>query len=108
MESNEPITYKRYKDIWKNIMGFNDREDFELRFGNKLIIDDDMVIDDSGMRDPTFDLQLHLYLEEDRKVYYYLPKPKTHEDKIKDAHSWFLSAQGDTLHFNTSMKVHTL
>lgn len=70
-ESNAPITYKRYKHIWKHIMGFNDKEDYELRLGNKAIIDDDMIIDDSGMRDTIYDLQFHLYLEEDRKVYYY-------------------------------------
>ena len=55
-ESNEPITYKRYKDIWKHIMGVNAMEDYELRLGNLLIQDDDMIIDDSGMRDPVFEV----------------------------------------------------
>jgi hypothetical protein len=109
-ESSEPITYRRYKDIWKYIMGFNDKEDYELRLGNRLIKDDEMVIDDSGIRDPIFDMSLHLYVEEDRKVYYYLPKAKTKEEKLKDLHTWFWSygVNGDTLTFNTSANVHTL
>lgn len=81
-------------------MGFNDMEDYELRMGNKAITDDDMVIDDSGMRDPIYDLQFHLYLEEDRKVYYYQPKPKTKDEKLKDVHTWFWNFKGDTLTMN--------
>ena len=107
-ESNEPITYRRYKNIWKHIMGFNDMEDYELRMGNKAITDEDMIIDDSGMRDPIYDLQFHLYLEEDRKVYYYLPKPKTPSEKLKDIHTWFWSYSEDTLYFNNTMKIHNL
>jgi hypothetical protein len=107
-ESNEPITYRRYKDIWKYIMGFNANEDYELRLGSRIIADDDMVIDDSGMREPIYDFQIHLYMEEDRKVYYYLPKPKTNADKLKDIHTWFWSYSDDTLTFNNSMKVYNL
>jgi hypothetical protein len=84
-------------------MGFNDMEDYELRLGNDVIMDDDMVIDDSTMREPMFDLKFHLYLEEDRKVYYYLPKPKTKEEKILDLNYWYWSSNGDTIKFNTSV-----
>ena len=86
-------------------MGFNDMEDYELRFGQKIINDDDMIIDDSGMREPVFDLQLHAYLEDDRKVYYYTPKLKTDSDKIKDLHTWFWTYTNDSLYMNNTMKM---
>lgn len=43
-------------------MGFNDHEDYELRMGNDMIMEDDMVIDDSSLRDPVFDLKFNVYL----------------------------------------------
>jgi hypothetical protein len=58
-------------------MGFNDDERFELRFGNKVIADDEMIVDDSGMKDPVFDLRLHPQPtpdDEEHKVYFHLPK----------------------------------
>ena len=64
-----------------------------------------MIIDDSGMREPVFDLQLHAYLEDDRKVYYYTPKLKTDSDKIKDLHTWFWTYTNDSLYMNNTMKM---
>ena len=73
IESSEPITLRKYKEIWKFIMGMNYQEDFELIIGDKKIVDDDMIIDDSRMREPVFDVHIYSYLNEDRKAYYYVP-----------------------------------
>jgi len=73
IESSEPITLRKYKEIWKYIMGMNYQQDFMLIIGDKKITDDDMVIDDSRMREPVFDVHIYAYLNEDRKAYYYVP-----------------------------------
>lgn len=107
-ESNEPITYGKYKEILKKMMGLTDLEDYELRQDDHIITDDEMIIDDSRLRDPIFDLKLNVYLEEDKKVYYYVPKPKTFEDKVKDIKNWIWKFKDDTITFNTEAKLFSI
>lgn len=80
-------------------------EDYELRLGDELITDDDRILNDCDFKEPIYDFQMHLYLEDDRKVYYQVPKLKTKEEKVHDINSWYWSVDGDMMRFNTSFKL---
>lgn len=56
-----------------------------------------MIIDDSRFRDSTFDLRFNVFLEEDKKVYYYVPKPKTFEEKMQDLKCSIVKFKNDTM-----------
>lgn len=103
-ESSTPITLKRCKEIGVEFMGLK-VEDYEFRMGEMVISDDDMILDDSNFEEPLYEIHFRIYLEEDNRVYYYVPKEKTKEDKVHDINSWYWSYEGDMLKFNTSVKV---
>lgn len=68
-------------------MGLKYQEDFELKIGGQKVLDDDMIIDDSRMREP-YDCHIYSYLNDDRRAYYYIPIAKTNEERLKNIYTW--------------------
>lgn len=67
-----------------------------------------MIIDDSRMREPVFDIHILNYINDDRRVYYYIPNPKTNPEKLKDTHTWFWEYSDDTMKLNNNIAIFNL
>jgi hypothetical protein len=51
-------------------MGLNYIDDYELTYQDQVLIDDDMIIDNSAFREPIYDVHVHIYIEDEKKVNY--------------------------------------
>jgi hypothetical protein len=56
VESSEPISLRRYKELWKDAMGLNYIDDYELRYQEQVLSDDDQIIDNSAFKEPYYDV----------------------------------------------------
>jgi hypothetical protein len=45
-------------------------DDYELTYQDQVLIDDDMIIDNSAFREPIYDVHVHIYIEDEKKVNY--------------------------------------
>jgi hypothetical protein len=64
IESDLPITLKRYKDIWEKFMGLKYGKDYELKLSGKKMTDDEAIIDDSLYKQEVYEFQVHTSLED--------------------------------------------
>lgn len=69
------------------MMGLKYFEDYELRFQDVVLSEEDMVLDDNIFyREPIYDPILNLYLEDDRTVGFYLNRAQNIDNILNNTH----------------------
>jgi hypothetical protein len=59
-ESSEPINFKRFKEIWEDVIGVKHKQHYELLKNGVDIVDDDVVISENIFNDYEVSLKFNV------------------------------------------------
>lgn len=66
-ESSEPVSFKRFKEIWEDVMGVKHKQHYDLYKNGVDIVDDDMVISENIYND--YEVTVNLSIKEAMKAF---------------------------------------
>lgn len=61
-ESSEPVSFRRFKEIWEDVLGLKHRYHYDLHKNGVDIVDDDVVISENIYND--YEVTLNLSIKE--------------------------------------------
>jgi len=64
LESDQPITLKKYKDIWTIAHGFEYEKDFSIDLKGLNIKDDNSIMDDSVIKEHVFEMWINFFMDD--------------------------------------------